>query len=312
MRGRGEPLLVAAWAEHHADWIAVVCSLGAIFTKSQLSACLGIYRKQARRIVRTMVDHHRIAVEESIEGKRICRIFAARIYRALGLEHWHGATPPQSADVAIRRLLALDCVIEHTALPWRLTTDEKLRAFDALGVARHLLPKRPHPKRRVAKGDTTAGDYFYRGYPIAVDHGGGRVLFSYVDPGHTSGRGLAAWGERHRPLWHALRAEGWRVEVLAAVRSGHDARRARGRLDRWSSSAQTVARGAHAAIRRDIERVERVIVRGTQEEWDAYGGVNATLRRLTELRDLERRTRPLPTIDEATVWRSRRLAGDRL
>lgn len=311
MRGRGEPLLVAAWAEHHADWIAVVCSLGAIFTRSQLSACLGICHHQACRIVRTMVDNHRIAVEESIEGTRICRIFAARIYRALGLERSHGARPPRSAGVAIRRLLALDCVIEHTALPWRLTTAEKLRAFDALGVERRLLPKRPHSKRRIAEGDTTAGDYFYLGYPIAVDDEGGRVLFSYVDPGHTSGRGLATWGKRHRPLWHALRAGGRKVEVLAAVRSGQDARRARSRLDRWYRSSETVAR-AHTAIRRDIERLKRVVIQGSEEDWATYGGIQAILGRLGELRDLERRSRPLPTIDAATVWRSRRLAGERL
>ena len=42
----------------------------------------------------------------------------------------------------MRRLLSLDYVIEHSALPWLPTEPEKVAAFEALGIERELLPSR--------------------------------------------------------------------------------------------------------------------------------------------------------------------------
>ncbi len=63
------------------------------------------------------------------------------VSRALGAEHIrhrHGA----STEVLLRRLLSLDYVIEHTDLPWLPTEQEKVAAFEALGIERSLLPVR--------------------------------------------------------------------------------------------------------------------------------------------------------------------------
>ena len=42
----------------------------------------------------------------------------------------------------MRRLLSLDYVIERPTLGWLPTEDEKVRRFDALGIARATVPYR--------------------------------------------------------------------------------------------------------------------------------------------------------------------------
>ena len=42
----------------------------------------------------------------------------------------------------MRLLLSLDYVLEHPDLPWLPTEPEKVRAFEALGIERRLLPRR--------------------------------------------------------------------------------------------------------------------------------------------------------------------------
>ena len=81
---------------------------------------------------------------------RVCRIFSRGLYRALGAEDIrHRRTA--SADVLMRRLLSLDYVLEHSALPWLPTEPEKVGAFEALGIEREILPSRLY---RGAAGDT--------------------------------------------------------------------------------------------------------------------------------------------------------------
>ena len=72
---------------------------------------------------------------------RVCRIYARRLYRALGAEdirHRRTASPV----VLLRRLLSLEHVIGHPDLPWLPTETEEVAAFDALGIDRGLLPVR--------------------------------------------------------------------------------------------------------------------------------------------------------------------------
>ena len=83
---------------------------------------------------------------------RVCPIFGRGIYRALGAEdisHRRIA----STEVLMRRLLSLDYVLEHPDLPWLPTEPEKVRAFEALGIERRLLPRRVY---RGAAGNTEA------------------------------------------------------------------------------------------------------------------------------------------------------------
>ena len=94
---------------------------------------------------------------------KVCGISAHGIYRALGAEgvrHRRSTSP----EVALRRLLSFDYVIEHTGLPWLPTEPEKVAAFEALDIGRSLLPVRVY---RGAAGGVRR--YFPRGMPVALD-----------------------------------------------------------------------------------------------------------------------------------------------
>ena len=124
-----------------------------MFIRAQWSRFLDAHPEQVRRGVHSLIAQG-LAAEETVPGVRgigrVCRIFSRGLYRALGAEHIrHRRTA--SADVLMRRLLSLDYVIEHSALPWLPTESEKVAAFEALGIERELLPSRLY---RGAAGDT--------------------------------------------------------------------------------------------------------------------------------------------------------------
>ena len=147
--GRERALEPFGWTGRQAEWIALVCLHSGVFTRAQLSAYLRIDRWQALRFVRAMSER-RLAADETLEGRKVCRICGRGIYRALGAEdlrHRRSA----SDEVLMRRLLSLDYVLEHTGLSWLPTELEKVGAFEALGIERRLLPSRLY---RGAAGNT--------------------------------------------------------------------------------------------------------------------------------------------------------------
>ena len=149
LQGREQALEPFGWTGRQAEWIALACLHSGVFTRAQLSAYLRIDRWQALRFVRAMSER-RLAADETLEGRKVCRICGRGIYRALGAEDIrHRRTA--SADVLMRRLLSLDYVIEHTGLSWLPTELEKVGAFEALGIERRLLPSRLY---RGAVGNT--------------------------------------------------------------------------------------------------------------------------------------------------------------
>ena len=83
----------------------------------------------------------RLAADETLEGRKVCRICGRGIYRALGAEDIRHRRIA-SDEVLLRRLLSLDYVLEHTDLPWLPTEPEKVGAFEALGIERRILPSR--------------------------------------------------------------------------------------------------------------------------------------------------------------------------
>ena len=104
------------WTGRQAEWIALACLHSGVFTRAQLSAYLRIDRWQALRFVRAMSER-RLAADETLEGRKVCRICGRGIYRALGAEDLrHRRTA--SDEVLLRRLLSLDYVLEHTGLSW--------------------------------------------------------------------------------------------------------------------------------------------------------------------------------------------------
>ena len=241
LRGREEALEPFGWTGRQAEWIALACLHSGVFTRAQLSAYLKINRWQALRFVRAMSER-RLAADETLEGRKVCRICGRGIYRALGAEHIrHRRTA--SEDVLLRRLLSLDYVLEHPNLPWLPTEPEKVGAFEALGIERRLLPSRLY---QGVAGNTR--HYFPLKLPVALE--AERALFVYADPGHETTTALCSWRDGHLGLWKALRERGrCSIQVVAVVRTVRELERALTILESWTGASDAIRLLRQAAIR---------------------------------------------------------------
>ena len=298
LKGREKALEPFGWTGKKAEWIALACLHSGVFTRAQLRAWLGTHSRTARRFVRA-ITAQKLATEETLHGRSICRIFSRPVYRALGAEHIrHRKTA--SEEVLLRRLLSLDYVVEHSDLPWLPTEPEKVAAFEALGIERSVLPVRVYGR---AVRETRR--YFPLKLPLALDER--RALFVYADPGHDTATALRSWGEAHRGLWRALQSRGLSVEVAAVVRTGPELARARKVLGHWVEAAAE-ANPADPA-RREIARIEHAILGMDDAAVEKLGGFQSCLVRIAELKKQVRSACPGTAIDGFTVWRSRRLRG---
>ena len=305
LKGREKALEAFGWTGRKAEWIALACLHSGVFTRDQLSDWLGIHRHTARHFVLDILDR-RLGAEDTLEGRKVCRISARAIYRALGAEdirHRRIASVP----VLLRRLLSLDYVIGHTGQAWLPTEPEKVAAFEALGIERALLPVRVY---RGAAGETRR--YFPLKLPVALGDGG--ALFVYADPGHETAAGLRSWGRAHRRLWEELKERGRSVEAIAVVRTDSEFDRAEKVLVNWTDPARSFGRSKASAtgreIRRDIERIEQGIRRRDEGVIGEHGSLRGCLVRLAELRAALPTAPSEAMIDGFTVWRSLRLPGD--
>ena len=150
LQGRENALEPLGWTGRKAEWIALACLHGeGVFSRAQLAFYLQMNRLQALRFVQALIRKG-FAAEDKLEDQKVCRIFGRGIYQALGTEDIRHR-PVASREILFRRLLSLDYVIEHTGLPWLPTEAEKVRAFEALGIARRHLPLRVY---REAVGET--------------------------------------------------------------------------------------------------------------------------------------------------------------
>ncbi len=304
LRGREKALEAFGWTGRKAEWIALVCLHSGVFTRAQISDWLGINRRTACRFVRDMLDR-RLAAEDRLAGRKVCRIFARAVYRALGAEDIRHRRIA-SAEVLLRRLLSLDYVMGHTGLPWLSTEPEKVSSLEALGIERRILPVRVY---RGAAGETRR--YFPLKLPVALDAGG--AMFVYADPGHDTATALHSWGRAHRELWGALRERDRPVEAVAVVRSGGEFERAEQVLGNWTDPARSPGRSKASAtgrrIRREIDRIEQGI-RGVDESViQAHGSLRGCLARIAKLRAALPTAPAEAMIDGFTVWRSTRLSG---
>ena len=143
-------------------------------------------------------------------GARASHITHKPIYRALGIEnvkHLHGAKNTNT-HVLMRRLPSLDYLIERPTLSWLPTEDDKVQRFTALGIDRAVLPYRKYGA--AGKAQTR---YFALKLLIALY--AKAATFVYVDPGLTTDSELRAWGVAHAPLWAALRARTFAVQIVS-------------------------------------------------------------------------------------------------
>ena len=305
LKGREKALESFGWTGRDAQWIALVCLHSGVFTRDQICDWLRIDRFKALRFVQDMTGR-RLGAEDTLEGRKVCRICGRAVYRALGAEDIRHRRIA-SAEVLLRRLLSLDYVMGHTGQAWLPTEPEKVAAFEALGLDRRVLPVRVY---RGAAGDTRR--YFPLKLPVALD--ARRAVFVYADPGHDTATGLRSWGRAHRELWEGLQEQGRKVEAVAVVRTGSEFGRAEKVLANWTDPNRSPSRAKGSAtgreIRREIEQIEQGIRGRDKRVTGRYGSLRGCLVRLAELRAALPTAPSEAMIDTFTVWRSTRLSGD--
>ena len=298
LKGREKALDAFGWTGRKAEWIALVCLHSGVFTRAQLSARLRIDRWKAYRFVRSLTDRG-LAAEETFARRKVCRIFARPLYRALGAEHIrHRRTA--SEEVLMRRLLSLDYVIEHTDLPWLPTESEKVAAFEQQGIERALLPVRVYG----SEGRETRRHFPVK-LPVALD--AERAVFVYADPGHGTATALRSWGAAHRRLWRALGERGRTVEIVAVARKLRETRRARKVMRGWAEDSGPGESGSGPG--EEIARIERAIRGGDDALVEELGGLQGCLLRIVELKNARRSASPMGTIGGFGAWRSSRFPG---
>ena len=220
-------------------------------------------------------------------GGRAVHITQKSLYRALGIpDVRHRRGQAASTQVLMRRLLALDYVIERPTLRWLPTEAEKVQRFEALGLDRGVLPYRTY-----SEGAKAHKRFVALKCPVAVDEN--TATFTYVDPGLTTDSELRAWGGSHAPVWAALRARTFAVHVVAVGLGVHAADRAASVLKRWTRAgdgqAETPPAGPTKAdpdIRQEIARLEKAISSGNRQLLRAAGGFDKAADRLELLQKL--------------------------
>ena len=302
LKGRAKALEAFGWTGRRAAWIALACLNGGVFTRLQWTSFLGCHPEKVRRAVRALVAQG-LAVEEAPAGVRkigrVCHIQARRVFRAVGAGEFFRRRRITSRDVLMRRLLALDYVLEYPHLPWLPTEAEKVAAFEALGIERRVLPQRTY---RGATGNIRR--HFHLGLPVALD--AKRAVFVHVDPGHETAKGLRAWGAAHRELWAMLRDLERKIEIVAVGRGSKETTRADTVLGNW-------ARGLRSSdydpeIDREIEWIKDVLRSGDERlVREVCGDIRGGLVRLAELQNRALRESGRGLLHRVGTWRSERL-----
>ena len=146
------------------------------------------------------------------------------------------------------------------------------------------------------------------------------ATFVYVDPGQTTDSELRAWGVAHAPLWAALRARTFAVQVAAVGKGAAAADRAAPLLKYWTQDGDgtgvdtpTGQTQADPDIRQEIAHLKGAITGGDRTLLAALGGFRTAANRLKALRQLPEGT-PTTTkarvaIDRFQIWSTVRLTG---
>ena len=304
LKERAKALEPFGWTGRRAQWIALAGCHGGVFTRAQWTSFLGCHHEKVGRAVRKLVGQD-VAIEEKPPGingiGRICRIHGRRIYKALGAGD-HRRRRITSPEVLMRRLLALDYVLEHPHLPWLATEADRVAALGALGIEREILPQRVY---RGALGGLRR--FFPLGLPIALDTE--RAVFVYAEPGHETATALRSWSAAHGDLWKALWDRGHKIEVVAVVRRWQEARRTRTVLANWARYPRPSE--IDEETRRDLARIEQAILGGDVRILDGYGGLQAALKRAVALEKRARRRAGRGLTERVATWMTVRLAGAR-
>ena len=313
---RAAPLAALGWSARDAEWIALVALHSGVFTRSQyIDFFQDSGRVGALRFVRALIEKKAGAEDERPifpGGARAVLLTSKTLYRVLGItDVRHRRGKEATTEVLMRRLLSLDYLIERPTLGWLATEEDKVRQFDALGISRATLPY-----RKYGATDKAQPRYFALKLPIAVDDQA--ATFVYVDPGQRTDSELRAWGAAHMPLWAALRARTFAVQVVAVGMGAEAAQRAATVLNNWTQDGDGTAppeptgpTKADPEIRQELARIEGALTTGDPAAISALGGFKNATRRLIAIRAMPdgtpTRTTARGAVDRYATWNTTRL-----
>ena len=319
LQDRAGQLAPLGWTGREAEWLALVALHSGAFTRSQWCAFFGeTHPEPARRFVRALLEKkHAIEDGRAIfpGGARAVLLTGKPIYQALGIpDVRHRRSKAATTIVLMRRLLSLDYIIERPTFGWLPTEDDKVQRFEALGLDRRTFPYRLYGP----DGKPQTPRYFAFKLPIAVDDQA--ATFVYVDAGQTTDSELRAWGVAHAPLWAALRARTFAVQVVGVGVGSDAADRAAPVLKYWTQDGDgagvdnpTGQTQADPEIRQEIARLKEATSGGNRSLLGEWGGFANAVDRLMALRQLPAGT-PTTTkargaIDRFQIWSTSRLTG---
>ena len=281
LQGREKAIQELGFKLEDAEWIALVALHSGVFLRSQYGRFVGGSGSTARVRALRMVEAlqlRRYAEEFDMpEIGRVCRLKSRTVYRVLGAEHIrHRRSAAQST--LLRRLLSLDFVLGEIGAPWLPTEAEKVGAFESLGIARGILPKRVYGSSKSGRTERPFGWKM----PIAFE--GGRARFVFVDIGGETHEEMLSWGAEHALLWSALEARGVRVEAGAVCLCDQRLAEAKRILVKWTERGVRVHAGRMSGAELDeltvIERALASLDEGSMAKW---GGLDGTIKRGAEL-----------------------------
>ena len=323
LQDRAGQLAPLGWTGREAEWLALVALHSGAFTRSQCGVYFqaGDDRKRLLRFVRALIEKQ-LAIEDERPifpgGARAVLLTGKPIYQALGIpDVRHRRAKAATTIVLMRRLLSLDYIIARPTFGWLPTEGDKVQRFEALGLDRRTFPYRLYGP----SGKPQTPRYFAFKLPVAVDdQAATAATFVYVDPGQTTDSELRAWGVAHAPLWAALRARTFAVQVAAVGMGAEAADRAAPLLKYWTRDGDgtgvetpTGQTQADPDISQEIARLREATLGGNLSLLGEWGGYRKAIDRLVELRQLPEGT-PTTTkarvaIDRFQIWSTSRLTG---
>ena len=284
-----------------AEWLAVAALHAGCFLRPQYCVHSGHSREAGRLFVQRLIELN-LVVEDKVDGLGVLtRITSKRVYRAVGaadIRHRRLASWP----IMHRRLLALDYVLDHPALPWLPTETEKMTCFEALAIPRNELPS------RVWHGVAgQARRYFANKHPIAVDSHAKAALFVYVDSDEQSTQGLANWRDEHAALWSRLYGLGFGLSIVHAGRNPQLSERVRRVFQSWANAPVMTANIEE--VKAENRRIRAAVNADDEAVFDEYGGFDEAVERAAELGCWLERV-GVEYKAGYSVWLSQRLALD--
>ena len=319
LKERAGKLAPLGWTGREAEWLALVALHSGAFTRSQWCHFFdGAHREFARLFVRSLIEKQLATEDERAifpGGARAVLLTGKPIYQALGIpDVRHRRARGASTIVLMRRLLSLDYLIERPTFGWLPTEADKVQRFEALGLDRRTFPYRLYGP----DGTPQTPRYFAFKLPVAVDDQA--ATFVYVDAGQTTDSELRAWGMAHAPLWAALRARTFAVQVVGVGVGADAADRAAPLLKYWTQDGDgqgvadpTGQTQADPEIRQEIVRLREATLAGNRSLLGGWGGYKKAVERLMALRQLPEgtptRTKARGAIDRFQIWSTSRLTG---